>query len=494
MKSLRLRWRFFWSRRSQLATTLSLVSVLLAAGVLVYLFVPPNAHAIMVSILSSGAQLVAALNQQQVLGGAATFLLLLSVAIIFRPTFRKRSYLATAPSLIPPVSVYLDAENQLSSPGAIRPFTSFLLEHLDGRRADLLFFLDASHRSTSRAYKELYRFGFRPVDVPHDPTGEGEVKEAVDREIAMHAYERALLGPAGQEFILISSDGDFVPLVYRLAALGHRVQIWATPMREPYRTLATYLAVDVLDLSRVISEQGITDDSNPSSTDSTSRVSPAERSKGGSRLRAGGVGASHLERRMVPPESLARLEEQELWRTIELTVQARDSAEMSIVDPMAQAKAFHSALGGNLAPRLAGVGYRVGGSWITYWIEHLVALHVLERSEQQPLPARGAGTTEGAARSMFAIAQLAAQTAVQIAPSKPEGLVTTQELADALATADLAETDDLAAPLRQLLDPHNAKRATHARYFVRCARALGLVRFEDVLHSIDTIKVQSLSS
>src|SRR5262245_64491536 len=103
---------------------------------------------------------------------------LLALGLLLLPSYGRHTYLSTAPSNIPPVSVYLDAENQLS-PETIRRFVQFLIEHLDGRRADLLYFLDASMTANGPKYKELYRFGFRSVDVPHNPIGEGSVKYAV---------------------------------------------------------------------------------------------------------------------------------------------------------------------------------------------------------------------------------------------------------------------------------------------------------------------------
>jgi hypothetical protein len=63
-----------------------------------------------------------------------------------------------------------------------------------------------------------------------------------------------------------------------------------------------------------------------------------------------------------------------------------------------------------------------------------------------------------------------------------------------VATALANALPDSAAvgPLRQLVLGNNPRRATHVRYFVRCAEALGLIAFDDVPGSLDTIHAPHL--
>jgi hypothetical protein len=178
-----MRWRFFWSRRSRTRVTWSIILALGAVLALVWLVLRSSYSGRPSDLVSSGTTVIGQLDPRLALGSCVALLALLSLMLIFAPDHRKHTYLANAPSLVPLVSVslvsvYLDAENQLATQG-IRPFTRFLMEHLDGRRVDLLDFLDASQTARGEKYKELYRFGFRSVDVLQDPTGKGTVKEAV---------------------------------------------------------------------------------------------------------------------------------------------------------------------------------------------------------------------------------------------------------------------------------------------------------------------------
>ncbi|MGH2504905.1 MAG: hypothetical protein ACRDID_20540, partial [Ktedonobacterales bacterium] len=169
MAALGLRWRYFWSRRSRRRTALALAFAVVALLALIYLALSPDGQRQVVAGLFSVLQGVSSLGLIPVLVICMALCAALSVALIVVPSYHRHSYLTTVPTIVPPASVYLDAENQLPA-AAIRPFTEFLMKHLDGRRADLLYFLDAARTANGEKYKTLYRFGFRPVDVPHDPT------------------------------------------------------------------------------------------------------------------------------------------------------------------------------------------------------------------------------------------------------------------------------------------------------------------------------------
>ena len=175
-----LSWRYFWSRRAHWRSSSALSCALVALLIVAYLAIPPSWQVQVNQALVTAVQAISSLNRPTLLASVVAILLLLCCGLVFVRPYRRPSYFATTPSAIPPISVYLDAENQIPQ-AAIRQFTKFLMEYLNGRRADLLYFLDASQTASGEQYKTLYRFGFRPVDVPHDPTGKAPVKEAVDR-------------------------------------------------------------------------------------------------------------------------------------------------------------------------------------------------------------------------------------------------------------------------------------------------------------------------
>lgn len=439
MSALHLRWKTFWSRRSRPRTNTALFFALVALLGCAYLALPAGGQGQALNALLTVMRGAASVGPGPVVAVSAVLCAVVSMVLIFVPSYRRHSYLATARSIIPPVSVYLDAENQLSV-AAIRSFTQFLMKHLDGRRSDLLYFLDASQTANGDKYKILYRFGFRPVDVPHSPTGEGTVKEAVDREIDMHAYERALLGPEKQEFIIVTGDGDFVPLVYRLVAQGHRVQIWASPIRETYRALEKYVGVTVLDLTRILLEL-------PDVSDGEDAIYRAMRST---------------------------------LTSLEKVVHQHTTAERKRTN-------FYGGLGGELRPQLAGVGYSYG-QYREYWVEHMSALGLIQTHDGKSLPQPGGAEPADAARHLYAMVNAAAGSLQRLATTREDGIISMEDVATDLASQPFDADSDDTAPLRALLLGQPEKRRLHARYFVRCARALGLVAFQDVSYANDTIR------
>ncbi|MGZ3676132.1 MAG: hypothetical protein ACXVCO_17650, partial [Ktedonobacterales bacterium] len=110
MAMLRLRWRFFWSRRSATRTALALALALVALLASLYLAFPANGQRQILDGLLTAVQSVAALGAEPLLIVIIVICFACSLALIFVPSYRHHSYLATAPSIIPPVSVYLDAE------------------------------------------------------------------------------------------------------------------------------------------------------------------------------------------------------------------------------------------------------------------------------------------------------------------------------------------------------------------------------------------------
>lgn len=487
----RLSWSTFWARRAP--WRINLVKLFLVAAVLVigYLAIPHEAQTwIQQAFLDFVHALAAlfALASVTPLAGAVALLVLLCLALIFVRPYRRPTYLATERSAIPRISVYVDAENQLPN-AAIPRFTEFLMQYLNGQRADRLYFMDASsgeHGAQTEQFKRLYRYGFRPVHVARNPTGEAknDIKEAVDKELAMHAYERALLGPMKQEFIIVTADQDFVALVYRLAALGHHVQIWATPMYPAYRELATYLDIELLDLALLVSESRSSDqedagDQREAATEQAGGMQPTGRN-------------SHGTANLIPsyevaePTLLSEAGEKQLYRAILQTIRTRDECEQKHRGLLA----FRTTMGSELAPRLAGVGYR-GASKIDYWLDHLYATGALQKTRNTQLPGIGATPPETAAHALFVVAQFAAEAAVAMGQRRSDGVVSESDIANAML-ALRAQAQGRVQNLLNLIDQTNKRRATHARYLVRCAQALGLIEFDDVPNTTHLIRMPRL--
>ena len=473
-----LRWRFFWSRRSGARTVWALLCALVALLASIYLALPVSGQRQVVSAAQAVAlslgpgSLTVALEAILVVFACARFALLLA------PGYRQYRYLTIPTSSVAPISVYVDAENILSEQ-TIPDVAAFLRKYLDGRRADLMFFMDAAEAARSTKYKMLFRYGFRPVDVPHNPTGKKEMGEAVDREIAMHAFERALIGPAEQTFVIITSDGDFAPLIYRLAALGHSVQVWSSTTTNVYRTLERYLPVNLVDLSQVIAEQR-------TASSSAEMAASAGRAKTAQRKHKRPMRSTTFEpsTSITLPASLTQPGVEKLYYALVETRMAHTWCADHYKSDAARSSQFRVMLTTRLLPRIVGVGYS-SGSGIEYWLDQLIALGMFTSSPTSEFPTRGPTSAEVAARQLYAMAVAAAQAATQATSTRPDGLISMHAILAQLASAELASEDT--APLRALVAPSNGKRVTHTRYFVSAARALGLLQFEDVSGSLDLI-------
>jgi hypothetical protein len=488
----RLSWSTFWARRAP--WRINLVKLFLVAAVLVigYLAIPHEAQTwIQQALLTIVRTLAALLAFASVtpLIWAAALLAVVCLALIFVHPYHHPTYLATTPSAIPMISIYVDAENQLSKISTIPKFADKVVRHLNGRRADLLFFMDASskeHGAQTDQFKTLCRYGFHPVHVAHNPTGKARkgIKEAVDKELAMHAYERALLGPPKQEFIIVTSDQDFVALVYRLAALGHHVQVWATPVLPAYRELQTYLDIELNDLALLVSESESSEQEDPeyqreAATEQADGIQPSGRDP-----QSDGYRIPSYE--MAEPTLLSEAGEKQLYRAIVQTIRARDDCERE----RKGLQVFRATMGSELASRLAGVGYR-GASKIDYWLDHLYATGALQKTRNAQLPGIGTTPPESAAHALFLVARLAAEAAVAMGQKRADGIASESDIADALL-AQRAQSRSTVRRLLDLIEQTNKRRTTHARYLVRCAQALGLIVFDDVPNTTHLIRMPRL--
>lgn len=250
-----------------------LVAAALAVGLV---YVPGEWLARAGDAIQAATAYLLSFGARSLLFAAGGVLIVSAALLVVLPRRRPHAYWAGWPSTIAPISVYVDAENQATSPedaqaliGKVRELISDLRkEHRKPRTdrdqerqalwADLIYFTDVTrtaraslHRPKDKyaqerweAYRSLYRFGFRPVDVSHRPVGKSTAENVVDVELALYAYQRALFGPPHQVIVLVANDGDYYPLIYRLRALGHSVHVWGTSLAQAYKELEEVVGIE----------------------------------------------------------------------------------------------------------------------------------------------------------------------------------------------------------------------------------------------------------
>ena len=263
------RWWVFWKGRSGWRTVWGLILAVPPLLALVYLALPASDQTPIVAAAQAAGQAVGTTGLRVGFEVAFVVCALASYALLLAPGYRNARYLHLPTSVTPPITVYVDAENlkdkQIMDALIDHLRREFLVGKRAKARADLLFFMDAQdtrlkyirvqmqnkekHIPVPKShYKVLYKNGFRLVNTPHIFTGKSEMAEAADREIALHAFERALTSDREQEFVIVSGDGDYAPLLYRLIALGHSVQIWMWGKTKAYSDAAKYMPITIYNL------------------------------------------------------------------------------------------------------------------------------------------------------------------------------------------------------------------------------------------------------
>jgi hypothetical protein len=183
--------------------------------------------------------------------------------------------------------------------------------------------------------------------------------------------------------------------------------------------------------------------------------------------------------------------EEKIYAAIAETQMARRWCEEKHKGDTTRNGQFHALINSALVPRIAGVGYSAG-NWIEYWLDHLTTLGVFVSSPGHDFPASGPASAETAARQLYAMAQAVAQAATQATSNRPDGQISMQSILAQLEGTSLASDETMV--LRACVSPMNGRRATHVRYFVRCARALGILQFVDVRASLDLIASPRLAT
>ena len=409
MKTLRLSWQGFWARRSRARIVLTGLLMALTLLAIVWLVLPSEWQRQARSGSAFVARWVSSLDTRTLLVALIGLCFVEGLALLFVPSYRKHGYLATAPSLIPLVSVYLDGENQHPE-RAIKPFMLYLKKRLNGSRADLLYFQRATTTARTAPYRTLRLSGFQPIDVPHDPTGKSTILEAVDREIAMHAFERALLGPEKQLFIIISQDGDYVPLIYRLVALGHHVEVWALRPAGAYSEAQKYIntvpdgpgdsdddysplkvidLVDEIPAFKALVTPTATPGSQPVAlpTATLGNQYNMDRPRYKPYQKKPRYGANASRRKLTIPATISNAGEEAFYRAIVRTIEIHKDILGGSAPQVQRNTNFRGMLGLRLKSLLVHLGYGDGtGTSLKYWLKHLHAVHVFIMPQEDSFP------------------------------------------------------------------------------------------------------------
>lgn len=473
------RWRIFWLRRSGERTAWALVLVVPALLAMIYLALPESDQTQVDAAIQWVGQSLGATGLR--IGVEATLVActFVSVVLFLVPNYRKYRYLTLPTSIIPPVSVYVDAENILGE-GSVPAFVDHLRTHIGDRRADLLFFMEAATEARTGKYKALFRAGFRPVDVPHDPTGTKPMGEAVDREIAMHAFERALLGPPQQEFIIVTSDRDFAPLIYRLVALGHTVQIWSAGYSYTYNQVKRDLRLippsllTPVNIASVLGQQS----NSPRPAAPTGAIGAKSRaSRRRVRKKRQYVSVQWDAPTITPVSTLSVAGQVSLYEAIAMTLSAGQYCQGQFAGDDTRNIALNRLLATNpLKSSMIRVGYS-GASAIDYWRDHLIAIGVFVSRPDAKCPAVGEVNAEEGARRLYAMAAAVASAATRAKTNRPDGLLSMDTILLQLAADDLPS--DAQAMLAPLIATKAGRGGTHVRYLTHCARSVGIMRFDD---------------
>lgn len=431
---------------------------LLIAGLLAiaYALVPQPWRDVVTSALGAALAWLATLGALVVALALGAVLLLAAVLFLLVPR-RARPQSAATVNGIAPVSVYLDIENGQVPAVGVRKLMERIRAIAEGRATDLLFYGNAEPKSES--YKQFWRHGFRPIDVPYKQLGKGTATNIADLGLALHAFERALFGPPSQTIVIISHDQGFLPLVYRLHALGHSVALWAREVQDSYKDAAKYLAgVTWMNLAL-------------SSVQELAAPVPAK---------------APVRKRTRPqtPAPAAR----PIWHassatlsTVKLAIDATRDCVTDLEDKPNAASRLRAILGTvqeHILDRIGYIKFANASSRVECWLEHLGALGVLVGVAPRALPMLGPTAPDTAVALYEQFLREVVDAAEQVAGTGSR----TIKLSDVCARVAGAAPPHVApalAPLRALLAGGDTRGVQHARYFCQCARARGMLDFTD---------------
>lgn len=489
---MKVTWRHFWAQRSRSRLTLAVVCLAAALVAVGFVYVPAAWLEQAGATFQALSAYVLAFGSRALLFVAGGALVVLAALVVALPRRRPHPYWVRHPQTVAQVSVYVDAENQLQKSELVRPFVHYLRKYLHahhkGQRADLLYFADASQSAHRKTYEELYRFGFRPVDVPHVAFEDEEVKNAVDIELSLHAFERALHGARGQHFILVTGDRDYLPLIFRLHALGHTVSVWAAAPSLTFQLARNFLDdVEVIDLDDVFSHA--LNASEPVAHPATPTVPPRKRKRAKSNVRRGSLALAS----QTPHPAVVSIDPRErvsIADAITYTLEVINTLNTSSGFPEKRRHLFPIRLGAAQGNFLKRLGYE-GSTRIECWIAELAVLGVLRAETPGVLPAQGDTDPARAAQDMERFVNDMAAVALGLARERQDSIISYQDISTRIGASTGDSVLESTNPLRALVIAGSPKALAHTRYICLCARALGLIRFEEVVPG-GAIRIDSL--
>lgn len=476
---IRERWQHFWSQRPPWRVRAAWLGVLVAVVVGALGLIPVSLWEQAGVIGNDVVAWITELGSRAIFLVAGITLLVFSIAFALAPRRRVPAYLSNRLSAIAKTSVYVDAENQATSPQKAKSFVSALRTELAGRPADLIYYGDSmrvarsslqnpkDHKAQERyhAFRVLYRFGFRPVDVFHKTFGVNPEKNVVDVELALHAYQRALIGPEHQEIHLVTADGDFVPLVYRLKAMGHTLHLWADagePISTALTALPEYLDVETHRFGEALPGMSSSSTQATPHTDAHQQV-PEE---------TDAVSEATVDLPLPNERAIATLE-----RAISATLQWLNASFILSQTPEVRQLALRNWLNGEGRASIEPLAYPIKDAG-AYWIAHLKAFGILQGGNGAAPLTPSSLIPHDAAVRIERVLCVVSHIAKRLANESLQAEIKLNMLGQRLDKSPLIAAEDMPRHLHALLSDAN-HLITNIRCFVWCARALGLLQFRE---------------
>jgi hypothetical protein len=454
---------------------LSLAAILFiaAASVAVAVSLPPTWQMWLQTEVAGTASAIAAVQIGPVsLFAVLTVVLLCALGLILllkpvRPAFYEPYQLATnveiAPAESAPVSIYLDLENQSAVAGVVDQFAQLIRERIGGRRADLFLYADLLNFGYAQQAQRLHEIGFQAISVSHSLPGLANLPNMVDLKLSRDVYQRAITGPKEQHIILIAGDTDYLELCYALRVLGHRVTVWAYAPPKQFLILRKRIGLGVLNLEDVLFQKR----QNQTAKQQNQTV-----------------------RETTPPQEPGRAVRPVTLDTL------REAMKVTLDLHMADPKVFRSRMGSVKNDILSRLGYRggkenVGGTRIDAWLQHVTAVGITLDATPQSRPT--SSDIEAASERMYRLLQEIAREATQRAQHSGNPVVALSEICEHVGSKGTTGTtlpDEFAAMRALLHPPTQQSSRNQMRYLCHCARALGLIQFDEDAAMPDAIRVR----
>lgn len=334
-----------------------------------------------------------------------------------------------------PTVVYLDFENQGIRAPQIETFARFIKSRLGNGRIDLFFFANVTanvhFQSLRKAYHDLRRLGFTQMDIPHRPPDsiQSDIPNMVDMSLALHAMQRAMLVEEPQHFIFVAADLDYLPLIYTLLRMGHRVSVWARNLPPRYRQMSNEIGLEIWDYANIFPGRNVPE--HPTT-----------------------------------PRAVRVM----LTDVLQFTVHAYDEAQAVPIET--RREAFLRPLA-NEKSVVRQIGFR-GDKSVALWLTMLQALDVF-REDATAVPQPGPVQPEAGAMQIERILYELIASYEQLVVETGRAEVNLQRLGQKLLAEPRPATDGLGA-LRSLL----GQNMRLLRMLCRCAEALGLIRLAEM--------------